>query len=87
ISDVTVSRGWEKVFNRYKERYDSREKMGRLTFRDVEVAVTGPESGFIMGTWALSRKNDDPGGKFTIIFKKFSEGWKIIHDHTSSENE
>ena len=26
-----------------------------------------------------------PGGLFTLIFRKFPEGWKIVHDHTSAE--
>ena len=26
-----------------------------------------------------------PGGLFTLIVRKFPEGWKIVHDHTSAE--
>jgi ketosteroid isomerase-like protein len=26
-----------------------------------------------------------PHGVFTLILKKFPDGWKIIHDHTSAE--
>jgi ketosteroid isomerase-like protein len=26
-----------------------------------------------------------PGGLFTLIFRKFPDGWKIVHDHTSAE--
>jgi beta-aspartyl-peptidase (threonine type) len=26
-----------------------------------------------------------PGGLFTVIFRKFPEGWKIVHDHTSAD--
>jgi len=25
------------------------------------------------------------GGLFTLIFRKFADGWKIVHDHTSVE--
>jgi len=25
-----------------------------------------------------------PHGLFTLVFRKFPDGWKIIHDHTSS---
>jgi ketosteroid isomerase-like protein len=26
-----------------------------------------------------------PTGLFTLIVRKFPEGWKIVHDHTSAE--
>jgi ketosteroid isomerase-like protein len=26
-----------------------------------------------------------PGGLFTVVFRKFPNGWKIVHDHTSAE--
>jgi ketosteroid isomerase-like protein len=26
-----------------------------------------------------------PHGLFTLIFKRFPEGWRIVHDHTSAE--
>src|SRR6185369_3502288 len=29
-----ITRGWQQVLDRYKQKYDSREKMGTLTFTD-----------------------------------------------------
>ena len=26
-----------------------------------------------------------PGGLFTVVLRRFSDGWKIVHDHTSSD--
>ena len=26
-----------------------------------------------------------PAGLFTVIFREFPDGWKIIHDHTSAQ--
>jgi ketosteroid isomerase-like protein len=36
-----------------------------------------------LGGWSLARKKDNPHGKFTLIFRKFKEGWRIVMDHTS----
>jgi ketosteroid isomerase-like protein len=36
-----------------------------------------------LGKWALAREKDNPKGRFTLIFRKFKDGWKIVHDHTS----
>jgi len=38
------------------------------------------------GRWQLTLSNGkQPHGLFTLIFREFPEGWRIIHDHTSSE--
>jgi ketosteroid isomerase-like protein len=39
----------------------------------------------VLGRWHLKRDSDELGGVFTLVFQRFSEGWKIIHDHTSAD--
>ena len=78
-----VTRGWQPTLDRYKKNYDSREKMGTLKFSELEIDVLSKTSAVVLGSWALTRAKDNPHGKFTLIFKKFADGWKIIHDHTS----
>lgn len=82
-SEGTVNRGWEAVLNRYKIKYTP-DTMGELTFSGLEITPLSPDAAYVIGTWALKREPDNPGGKFTLIFRKFGEGWKIVHDHTSS---
>jgi ketosteroid isomerase-like protein len=84
VSGDTLTRGWETVRNRYKAKYDSREKMGTLAFADVKVTELAPDSVMAVGRWRLQRKNDQPHGRFTLLFRKLPEGWRIVHDHTSS---
>lgn len=83
VSGDGVTRGWQPTLDRYKKNYSSREKMGTLKFSDLEIDVLSKTSAVVLGSWALTRANDNPHGKFTLIFKKFGDGWKIIHDHTS----
>ncbi|MDM7923415.1 MAG: DUF4440 domain-containing protein [Pyrinomonadaceae bacterium] len=78
-----VTRGWQQTLDRYKKSYDSREKMGTLTFSDLEITVLSKDAAVVLGSWSLKRANDLPGGKFTLIFRKFKEGWRVVHDHTS----
>ncbi len=80
---TTVTRGWQPTIDRYKARYDSRAKMGTLAFTDLEFNVLSKDSAAVLGSWALAREADNPKGKFTLIFRKFKDGWKIVHDHTS----
>jgi ketosteroid isomerase-like protein len=84
VSGDDVTRGWQTVLERYKKSYNSREKMGMLTFSDLQFAPMGSNTVTVIGRWHLRRANDEPHGRFTLIFKKTRQGWRIIHDHTSS---
>src|SRR5882672_1621913 len=84
VSGDNVTRGWQTVLDRYKKNYDSREKMGTLTFSDLEITPLGNDAAIVLGRWHLQRAKDEPHGRFTLIFRRTKQGWKIIHDHTSS---
>jgi len=84
VSGDNVTRGWQKVLDRYKKNYNSREKMGTLTFSDLEITPIGNDAAIVLGRWQLQRANDKPHGRFTLILRRTKQGWKIVHDHTSS---
>ena len=84
VSDDTIRRGWETVRARYREKYSDRAKMGALTFSDLEITLLSPDAAVVLGRWSLKRANDQPHGRFTLIFKLLPEGWRIVHDHTSA---
>jgi uncharacterized protein (TIGR02246 family) len=84
VSGDRVTRGWQTVLARYKKAYDSREKMGVLTFSDVEITMLSKDAAVVLGRWHLQRSKDEPHGRFTLLFRKTNAGWKIVHDHTSS---
>src|SRR2546430_17034389 len=84
VSGDEVTRGWQKVLDRYKRNYSDRTKMGTLTFSDLEITPLSDESAVVLGRWKLERKKDQPHGRFTLIFRRFPDGWKIVHDHTSA---
>lgn len=75
-------RGWETLLERYKKNY-SGERMGRLDFSDLEVKVLGDDCALVLGRWSLTVQEETKGGVFTLVMKRFPEGWRIIHDHTS----
>jgi len=84
VSEDEVRRGWETVRDRYRVRYSDRAKMGTLSFSEIEVTMLSPEAAVVLGRWRLKRANDEPHGRFTLIFKRLPEGWRIVHDHTSA---
>jgi ketosteroid isomerase-like protein len=84
VSGDTVTRGWQTVHDRYKARYDTREKMGTLAFSELEFKPLSEFYIMATGRWQLTRAADAPHGRFTLIFRRTSAGWRIVHDHTSS---
>jgi len=84
ISEDTIRRGWQTVRDRYRKKYSSRAEMGTLTFSDLEITLLSSDSAVASGRWKLTRANDQPHGRFTLILKRLPEGWRIVHDHTST---
>lgn len=88
-SGGNVRRGWRETFEKYSASYDTREKMGKLTFSHLEFHLPVPGAAWVFGRWELDRPGDGlddrPGGVFTLVVKKFPEGWRVVHDHTSSD--
>jgi ketosteroid isomerase-like protein len=84
VSGDNVMRGWQAVLERYKTRYDTRAKMGTLAFSELEIKPLSEFYMMVTGRWQLTRDADTPHGRFTLIFRRTLEGWRIVHDHTSS---
>jgi len=85
VSGDTVTRGWQTVLDRYKAHYDTRAKMGTLAFTDLDFKPLSEFYIMATGRWQLTRDADTPHGRFTLIFRRTAAGWRIVHDHTSSE--
>ncbi len=79
-----VSRGWDGVLARYKKNYPDRAAMGQLDFSGLEFRFLGRDAALVLGKWHLKREQGDIGGVFTLVWQRFPDGWKIIHDHTSA---
>lgn len=88
--DITF--GWKKTKERYEKRYRSDGKeMGKLAFSELHVEPLCANAAMARGKYELTfEKQTDPKkktarGRFTLIVKKFPDGWKVTHDHTSTE--
>jgi ketosteroid isomerase-like protein len=79
-----VARGWDAVLARYKKSYPDRAAMGHLDFSELEFRFLGRDAALVLGKWDLQREKDDIGGVFTLVWQRFPDGWKIVHDHTSA---
>ena len=85
FSGANATQGWQTTLDHYRQRYQGQGKeMGKLDFYDLYVDLLGPDAAFVRGHWHLVMKSGkEEGGLFTLVLKKFPEGWRIAHDHTS----
>ena len=82
----TVLKGYQRVLERYRVRYPTRENMGTLRFSDIEIRLLGSDYAYAVGRFHLERPASAGGeasGLFSLILRQTPRGWKIILDHTS----
>jgi ketosteroid isomerase-like protein len=86
FSGAKQTSGWQATLDRYRATYASPgHEMGKLDFSELRVEMLGSDAAFVRGAWQLTMSDGKtPHGRFTLIFRKFQEGWKIVHDHTSA---
>src|SRR5215831_10001234 len=86
FSGANEKHGWQETMDRYKSTYQSPgHEMGKLEFSNLRVEALGADAAFVRGEWHLTMSDGKtPHGLFTLVFRKFPDGWKIIHDHTSA---
>jgi ketosteroid isomerase-like protein len=68
----------------YDEECRVRATRVTRSFSDLEIARLSGDAAVVLGRWKLKRANDEPHGRFTLILRLTSEGWRIVHDHTSA---
>ena len=85
FSGATERQGWQATIDRYRASYAAPGKeMGELEFSRLQVDTLGADSAYVRGAWKLTMSDGKtPHGLFTLVFRKFPDGWKIVHDHTS----
>ena len=79
-----VFRGWQALLERYRRTYPDRAAMGALTFSELEITMLAPDAALVLGRWQLERASGPVGGVFSLVLRKLPEGWRIVHDHTST---
>jgi beta-aspartyl-peptidase (threonine type) len=83
-----VARGWEQTRKRYLDKYwapgISKADRGQLTFEELQVESLSPTVALVRGRYILTIGQARDTGRFTLVLRKFADGWKITSDHTSA---
>ncbi|MGB6193073.1 MAG: nuclear transport factor 2 family protein [Terracidiphilus sp.] len=86
---MNLRKGYKPIRQRYIETYSTPEKMGKLSFSDLDVrmipaACGKTEIALATGRYHLvTRDSAEKTGVFSLVWRKGPHGWKIILDHTS----
>ena len=75
--------GWQKNLEIYQQVYLDKAAMGNLTFDIQQIKMIDKKHAFVLGAWNLRMEKGEQKGFFTLLVKKFKEGWKIVVDHSS----
>lgn len=84
VSGGTVRAGWQATLDRYRATYPDAAAMGTLAFEDLDVRVLSPGWAVVTGGYRLRRDAGPLWGRFTLLFERRPEGWRIVYDHTSA---
>jgi ketosteroid isomerase-like protein len=87
-SGDTVEQGWENTRTRYLNKYwtpgPQRKERGKLTFEELKIESLSPTVALVRGRYQLVHRAGKDTGRFTLVMRKFADGWKITSDHTSA---
>jgi ketosteroid isomerase-like protein len=78
--------GYAAIRDRYAPLFEPGAERDSLRFENIRVRRLGAVDGLITARWILHRGAEVTGsGPFTLVVRRTSSGWKIIHDHSSSD--
>ncbi len=77
-----VRRGFQAALDGYVKGY-TKETMGHLVFSDLDVTPLCADALVVLGHWRIEEVAKPSGGVFTLVMRRFPQGWRVIHDHTS----
>jgi uncharacterized protein (TIGR02246 family) len=87
IGSEVVRGGRDAILGRYLRAYGDREKMGQLRYANIRVRMLTPDLAIVTGEYHLTRSEaggGDASGRYSLVVRKHSDGWKIAHDHTTA---
>jgi uncharacterized protein (TIGR02246 family) len=86
VSNGVERLGWKTTRERYEKRYwTEKAERGELSFSELKVESFSPQAAVVRGRFTLKLTTGQSTGLFTLVLRKYPDGWKITHDHTSAE--
>jgi ketosteroid isomerase-like protein len=85
----TVTKGWDQVKKNRESSYPQIKDV-KLDVTDKAVYMMGRDGALVTCQWRQSQTYkgtpETVTGRMTLVFKRFAQGWKAIHLHSSPDN-
>jgi uncharacterized protein (TIGR02246 family) len=79
-------RGIEFIRENYAPRFSPGARRDSLRFEEIETRSLTPTIALVTARYSLHRGDSvTSSGPFTLVMERRAEGWRILHDHTSSD--
>ena len=86
VSAGRVQRGFDWIREHYAPLFQPGAARDSLRFEAVDARPLGTDFALITARFVLTRGGaTTASGPFTLIMQRQADGWKILHDHTSSD--
>ena len=86
VSGGHVRRGYDWIRQNYAPRFAPGAGRDSLRFEEFEVRSLAPGVALVTARFVLFREGrTTASGPFTLVMERHPDGWKILHDHTSSD--
>ncbi len=80
VNGADIVTGINSVRKHYQALVQGAGGMGRLTFSDLDVAMTAPEVATVNGRYALQSGPAKTTGAMTMVMKQIDGRWRIVQD-------
>jgi ketosteroid isomerase-like protein len=86
VSNGRVERGFGWIRDHYAPSFRPEAPRDSLRFESVEASPLGADYALITARYVLHKgAATTSSGPFTLVMQRQADGWKILHDHTSSD--
>lgn len=86
VDGYRARRGWAFIRDTYAPRFAPGARRDSLRFEEFEVRPLAPDVVLVTARFVLFRAGQTTAsGPFTLVMERRADGWKILHDHSSSD--
>ncbi len=78
--------GIDFIRGNYAPRFSPGARRDSLHFEELKTRALGPALALVTARFILQRGSEViASGPFTLVMERRTDGWKILHDHSSSD--
>ncbi|WDI32065.1 nuclear transport factor 2 family protein [Hyphococcus flavus] len=85
VAGNEITRGWSATMKRYRDRYAGGQGLGQLSFDRLETKLVTDDVAVVTGRFNHAQNGEASSGVFSLVMRRDNGAWRIVHDHTSSD--